>query len=315
MKESKAKREAEAKAKQAKLAAAKKKSDKEKAKAEAKELAEKKKEDQTKAKALAEKTKLKAQKERQELAKKKKADEASEKALAEKKKLKDLKRKQELAEKKKSDEGKKSKALAAKKLAADKRKARELASARSSNRGGGFGGLFSSFSSGRTSSKYKSEGHYVYVNQVLLSSLSPANAKVEIDLGDQRVRVYKTGAKKQLVIESSVSSGKPGHNTPTGTFRIKEKLTAKRSTLYGRWTNSSGSTIPSAGESGSRPSGATTFVGASMPYWMRINGGVGMHIGHVPNYPASHGCIRVPSSVQPLIFSKVGVGTSVTIMH
>jgi lipoprotein-anchoring transpeptidase ErfK/SrfK len=69
----------------------------------------------------------------------------------------------------------------------------------------------------------------------------------------------------------------------------------------------------SDGESGSHPGGSATFVGAEMPYWMRITGGVGMHIGYVPNYPASHGCIRVPSGVQPLIFSKVGVGTPVVI--
>ncbi|MEO0414481.1 MAG: L,D-transpeptidase family protein, partial [Verrucomicrobiota bacterium] len=55
------------------------------------------------------------------------------------------------------------------------------------------------------------------------------------------------------------------------------------------------------------------FVGADMPYWCRITGGIGMHIGYVPNHPASHGCIRIPPTVQPLIFSKVRVGTPVTI--
>jgi lipoprotein-anchoring transpeptidase ErfK/SrfK len=52
-----------------------------------------------------------------------------------------------------------------------------------------------------------------------------------------------------------------------------------------------------------------------MPYWMRINGGIGLHVGFVPDQPASHGCIRVPASIQPLIFSKVGVGTPVTVTH
>ena len=52
-----------------------------------------------------------------------------------------------------------------------------------------------------------------------------------------------------------------------------------------------------------------------MPYWMRVTGGIGMHIGEVPGYPASHGCIRVPETIQPIIFSKVQVGTPVTITH
>ncbi|MEM7700203.1 MAG: L,D-transpeptidase family protein, partial [Verrucomicrobiota bacterium] len=89
----------------------------------------------------------------------------------------------------------------------------------------------------------------------------------------------------------------------------------KRSTLYGTWHSSSGATVQSSGDSRKRPSGGVRFVGAEMPYWMRITGGVGMHIGYVPDYPASHGCIRVPSNIQPLIYSKVGVGPEVTITY
>ncbi len=307
MKEAKAKREEEAKAKEAKQATAKKKEDKEKARKEARELAENKKADRAREKDLAEKKKLQEQEQERklELAEKEKSDKEREA-----KKLKA----RELAEKNRKE--KESRKLAAKKLAEEKRKARELASASSDGRrssGSGFSGFFATLSNSSSSSKYKSDGHYIYVNQRLLSGLSASNAKIEIDLSDQRVRVYKTGGRHQLVIESSVSSGKSGYGTSTGTFRIKEKKVEKRSTLYGSWKNSSGDTIPSNGEVGSPPSGASTFVGASMPYWMRINGGIGMHIGYVPNYPASHGCIRIPSAIQPLIFSKVGVGTSVTV--
>ena len=42
-----------------------------------------------------------------------------------------------------------------------------------------------------------------------------------------------------------------------------------------------------------RPRG-TAFRGASMPYFLRIHGGIGMHAGYLPGYPASHGCIRLP---------------------
>lgn len=274
------------------------------------QLAAKKKEDR-------EKAPEKAPEKARELAEKKKAEAAKSKALAEKEKekVKEAKKKKELAEKAKIEKGKKAKALAE-----QKRKKRQLASPSSGsdrNRSAGagmFGGFLAVISSGG-STKYKSEGHYTYVNQMLLPGLTPANAKIEIDLGDQRVRVFKTDLGDQLVIESSISTGKSGHHTPAGSYRIKEKKVEKRSTLYGTWVSSDGSTVPSSGDANRRPSGASHFVGASMPYWMRITGGVGMHIGYVPNYPASHGCVRVPSAIQPLIYSKVGVGTRVTIKH
>jgi lipoprotein-anchoring transpeptidase ErfK/SrfK len=189
----------------------------------------------------------------------------------------------------------------------------DVAAVATSNRRGG--GFFSLLSIGTTSKQYQSEGHDIFVNEMLLPTLNPSNAKIEVSLGEQRARVYrKDGGEKVLVIDTQISSGKPGHATSTGTYHIKEKLVAKQSTLYGTWVNSSGQTVGGS-DSRSRPSGGSRFVGADMPYWMRINGGIGMHIGYVPGYPASHGCIRVPEAVQPLIFSKVGLGTQVTIMH
>ncbi|HRQ90747.1 MAG TPA: L,D-transpeptidase [Bacteroidia bacterium] len=226
-----------------------------------------------------------------------KADEAAKKAKAE-----------ALLAKEREKEAK----LAAKRKAEGERVGRtEVVEVAANRRGNGF---FSMLSIGTSARQYKSEGHEIYVNHALLPALDPSNAKIEIDLGDQRARVYrKDGAGKVLVIETQISSGKPGHETPTGTFRIGEKLVEKQSTLYGTWVNSAGSPVGSSDRSGHRPSGGRQFVGADMPYWMRLHGGIGMHVGEVPNFPASHGCIRVPASVQPLIYSKVGVGTQVTI--
>ena len=56
------------------------------------------------------------------------------------------------------------------------------------------------------------------------------------------------------------------------------------------------------------------FVGASMRYWMRLTwDGVGHHIGPVKRYPASHACIRGPSKVMPLVYSKMKVGSTVVV--
>ena len=57
------------------------------------------------------------------------------------------------------------------------------------------------------------------------------------------------------------------------------------------------------------------YVGASMPNFMRLtNNGLGMHIGIVPGYPASHGCVRVPRKIMPKVYEVVPRGATVTII-
>jgi len=237
-----------------------------------------------------------------EEAARKKAEELAEKRRAEREAARE-ERRERLAERRAQQEEEEAEAAGDEEV--------EVASTERRTRRSGFAGLFNN-----SSREFQSEGHYIQVNQRVVDQLSPSNAKIEIDLSDQRARIYKEGAGgRELAIETQVSTGRAGYTTPTGTWRIKEKKVEKRSTIYGRWVNSSGATVASNGNSRYRPSGGARFIGAEMPYWMRVNGGIGMHVGYVPNHPASHGCIRVPASVQPLIFSKVGVGTSVTVRH
>ena len=59
----------------------------------------------------------------------------------------------------------------------------------------------------------------------------------------------------------------------------------------------------------------TIFRGAAMPYFLRIHGGVGMHAGYLPGYPASHGCIRLPEKMALQFFQNAAVGTPVEIRH
>lgn len=150
---------------------------------------------------------------------------------------------------------------------------------------------------------------YLYINEDKLDSLSPSNSRIEIDLSDQRARVYQGNT---LVIETQVSTGRKGYTTPTGTYTIKEKTVDKQSGRYGTWFDAHGNKLE-GDDFRDPPAGAVNFVGADMPYWLRITGGIGMHIGFVPNEPASHGCIRVPGRIQPLIYQKVKVGTKVRI--
>ena len=91
--------------------------------------------------------------------------------------------------------------------------------------------------------------------------------------------------------------------SPGGKFHLLEKDPNHFSSLYGDFVDSSGR-IVRAGVSmhiDAAPSG-THFQGAAMKWFMRLTDeGVGMHVGILPGYPASHGCIRMPSDGSEII--------------
>jgi len=41
--------------------------------------------------------------------------------------------------------------------------------------------------------------------------------------------------------------------------------------------------------------------------------GIALHGGHLPGYPASHGCIRLPHAFAEALFNETTVGMKVTI--
>lgn len=119
----------------------------------------------------------------------------------------------------------------------------------------------------------------------------------------------------EVAMDYPVSTGRSKYPTPSGEYRIVEKMKDKRSNLYGKIYGANGSLVN--GDANMRedkvPEGGK-YVGASMPYWMRFTwDGIGHHVGRVPRYPASHGCIRGQRSIMPTVYSKVKVGTPVTI--
>ncbi|MGJ8697451.1 MAG: L,D-transpeptidase family protein [Verrucomicrobiaceae bacterium] len=121
----------------------------------------------------------------------------------------------------------------------------------------------------------------------------------------------------EVALDYPVSTGRTSHPTPPGNYSILEMIVDKRSNLYGKVYDASGNVVNSNADSRSAtiPPGGQ-FLGAAMPYWMRLTwSGIGMHVGDVPRYPASHACIRGQSDVVPAVFAKVRVGTPVTIMH
>jgi hypothetical protein len=138
---------------------------------------------------------------------------------------------------------------------------------------------------------------------------------IRIVLGEQKAYIFRGG---QEAGWTYLASGTSAHNTPTGTFTVLEKLARKSSNTYGVMVNSAGNVVNWDARSGrdSVPRGGR-FVGASMPYWMRLTSyGIGMHAGPIPRpgLPASHGCIRLPEKMAAKLFEIVEVGTPVTII-
>jgi lipoprotein-anchoring transpeptidase ErfK/SrfK len=135
--------------------------------------------------------------------------------------------------------------------------------------------------------------------------------RIIIDLEQQRAYFYKSG---KVVGVSVVSTGREGYDTPLGEFRITQKDLTHVSSIYGDYVDRSGQVVLENVDvtRDPRPRG-TVFRGAPMPYFLRIQGGIGMHAGYLPGYPASHGCIRLPKEMAVHFFQNAPIGTPVAI--
>jgi len=133
---------------------------------------------------------------------------------------------------------------------------------------------------------------------------------IKISLREQRAYFYKNN---MLVGVSQLSTGREGKNTPIGHFSVINKDKDHASSMYGDFVDKSDQVVkPNVAVTDPKPQG-THFKGASMPFYMQIAPGFGLHAGYLPGYPASHGCIRMPQFMAENFFKSVSVGTPVTI--
>ena len=115
-----------------------------------------------------------------------------------------------------------------------------------------------------------------------------AEKYILIDLDMQMAYAYEDG---DIVLEGRVSTGKEKHRTPTGYYTILQKKRYHRSNLW------------------PKPKG-----GAKMNYMLRLtNSGIAMHLGPVPELPASHGCVRMKNGFAQRLWKWASVGTEVEI--
>jgi lipoprotein-anchoring transpeptidase ErfK/SrfK len=150
------------------------------------------------------------------------------------------------------------------------------------------------------------------VNQGLLKQATADNTHIVVSIPRQRAYLMMG---QQIIADGPISSGKRGHSSPTGHLHVLEKDPNHHSNLYGDFVDRSGR-IVRAGVSAridAAPSG-THFEGAAMKWFLRLTeDGVGMHIGILPGYPASHGCIRQSSEGAKLFYDHAKVGTPVDV--
>lgn len=112
----------------------------------------------------------------------------------------------------------------------------------------------------------------------------PGSKILVVNLSTQRAMLFRNGV---AVAATTVSTGRPGYDTPTGAFTILEKRKVHFS---------------------------STYDNAPMPNMQRLTWkGISLHAGKLPGFPASHGCIRLPPKFSELLFGATSVGMTVVI--
>jgi lipoprotein-anchoring transpeptidase ErfK/SrfK len=164
----------------------------------------------------------------------------------------------------------------------------------------------------RQASAYISRQEPLKVNQVVLKQATPDNTHIVVSISKQRAYLM---VGDDIVADGPISSGKRGHESPKGNFTVMEKDPNHHSSLYGDFVDTSGRVVRGgvSARIDSAPSG-THFAGAPMKWFLRLTGeGVGMHVGILPGYPASHGCIRESVDGAKLFYDYTRVGTPVLV--
>jgi lipoprotein-anchoring transpeptidase ErfK/SrfK len=131
---------------------------------------------------------------------------------------------------------------------------------------------------------------------------------VEIDLEEQTAYLVRG---RQVVLATPISTGRSGHLTEAGSFRIIEKERNHFSSLYGKIVDRNGRTVVADADADMAVPRGGKFLAAPMRYFMRFHDAIGMHAGYLPGYPASHGCVRLPEQNAIAFFNAVEVGTPV----
>jgi len=134
---------------------------------------------------------------------------------------------------------------------------------------------------------------------------------IVVSLRTQEAYLYRGGHE---TASSRISSGREGYRTPVGRFQVIRKDEDHRSSLYGDYVDDSGRVVKANVDShkDSKPA-HSHFVGGSMPFFVEVSPGYGLHQGYLPGVPAAHGCIRLPYWKARQYYEASRIGTTVTV--
>lgn len=135
--------------------------------------------------------------------------------------------------------------------------------------------------------------------------------RIHLDLTAQAAYFYRGDT---LVGRSRISSGKEGKETPTGKFKVFYKDADHKSNLYGWILDADGVPInKNADVRKDKPPPGGSFDFSKMTWYLQFAPSIGMHAGHLPGYPASHGCVRMPEWIAEKFFHATPIGTPVEV--
>ena len=163
----------------------------------------------------------------------------------------------------------------------------------------------------------------VFENKSLLKRATNKNTKLTIDISEQRVKLIvdgkvalsspcTTGSKHKFEPNTKIYRDK---RTPKGTFKITEKISDKRSTIFGKFYRNG--KVVYVGDRRKYQGPKAKYEGALLQNWMRLtSNGIGLHASkYVKRNPGTNGCIRLPYKVSKTIFKNVRKGTKVNIVN
>ena len=155
------------------------------------------------------------------------------------------------------------------------------------------------------------------LNEAAYLQADAKDTRIKVSLSDQKAWLLDSDG--TVLLETDISSGIDGRETPTGTYSVKERIIEKHSNRYGRLVDKeTGDVIvPKAWEHKGPIPKNLKYVGIEMPYWMRLTwSGIGMHVGGFAlKERSSFGCIRVYEKAQPYIYHKTSIGTKVELVE
>lgn len=136
--------------------------------------------------------------------------------------------------------------------------------------------------------------------------------RIEIRIGEAKLYAFQGN---KVVGRTSISTGKEGHPTVAGDYKVIAKDKDHHSNLYGSFVDAAGTTVDNGATASQTPPAGAHFAPAPMLFYLRLSDdGTGMHAGYVTGTPVSHGCIRLPPFFAEDLFNQTPEGTPVKIV-